>query len=669
MIPCSCVSVLGCNAGERILMKLYRYIIIATLLLILPCLKNRAQTISGIVNTYYKVTDYVPAYNGVRVLNVTGLSSGDHVMIIQMKGATIDESNSSSFGNINSIGDAGKYEFATICGFLNDTVIFERVLLNNYDYTKHVQLVRIPVYNNVTITGTVRAQEWDSTAGTGGVVAIEATGTITMNAGISADSAGFKGGPLFINTTNRCGAVSNWYYSFTQSSNPNLGGAPKGEGITASITDKVYGRGKQANGGGGGNVDNTGGGGGANYGAGGNGGNRTNTTFGICNATTPGIGGIALNSFGYNLSNNRIFMGGGGGCGEMNNYTNSPTNTILAGTPGGDGGGIVFIMCNTLVGNGNIISANGAQGVNPGLAPAPTESYGDGGGGGGAGGVVLMNVSNYAGTLSIQARGADGCKAGFQAQCPGPGGGGGGGFIWSNTALPGTVTTNVNGGAAGIVKDSPNNPPCELTSNGATAGANGSTATNFTILQGTVFNCGALLSLSSLKEWFGKKVTGGIVLNWKLEQTTGIEEIWLEKKAIRGPFKTLKIFEQPADGAYTFTDASNELPATYRLMLMDKTGKKVYSSQLFFEREKVKRLTVYPNPVQNELKVELPVTSPGRTMIAVYDFTGKLVASKEAMITTGQPLVNLPLRHLTPGTYTIRCYWGDELYITKIVKQ
>jgi hypothetical protein len=644
-------------------MKLYLYII-ATLLLLLPCFENNAQTISGVVNSYYKVTDYVPAYNGIRVQNISGLSPGNRVMIIQMKGATPDETNTSSFGNINAVNDAGKYEFATICGFLNDTVIFEKVLLNTYDYAKKVQLVYVPVYTNVSISGTLQAQEWDSTTGTGGIVAIEATGTITLNADVSADSAGFRGGPLYVNTTNRCGPVNNWYYSLAQSSPSNLGGAPKGEGIALPVTGKEYGRGKFINGGGGGNVDETGGGGGSNYGTGGNGGNKSNTTF--CNATTSGRGGTALAAYGYSAANNRIFLGGGGGTGEANNIYAAP---YPAGTPGGDGGGIVFIRCNTLAGNGYKISANGAQGVNPGL-PVKTEAAGDGGGGGGGGGTVLLFVNSYSGNLTVEARGANGSNAGFQNQCPGPGGGGGGGVVWSDAALPVNVTTNISGGANGIIKNAPlHNPPCELQANGATSGSNGIVQTGFQIPEGGIFNCGALLSISSLKEWTGKRITDGVALRWKLEQTQDIEEVWLEKKSVRGPFKTVKIFEHPAEGAYTYTDASNEFPATYRLMLMDKMGKKVYSSQLFFEREKVKRLTVYPNPVVNELRIELPVTTAGRTTISVFDFAGKLVASKAMMFTTNQPFITIPVNHLTPGTYTVRCYWRDELYIAKIVKQ
>lgn len=624
------------------------------------CTSVHAQTASGIVNAYYKVTDFVPAYNGVRVQSITGLSSGNRVMLIQMKGAAIDQTNSSSFGNISSTGSSGKYEFATICSFLNDTVVFERELLNTYDYTQSVQLIYVPQYTDVTIAGTLLAKAWDPVSGTGGVAAIEASGTITMNASVSADGAGYKGGQLFNNTvSSRCGSVSGYYFSTAQSTDPALGAATKGEGIAAFIVNKENGRGKQANGGGGGNVDNTGGGGGSNYGAGGNGGNRTNTSFGICNATTFGYGGLALNAYGYSAANNRIFMGGGGGCGEMNN---------TAGTAGGDGGGIVFIKCSELVANGYTISANGTQGINP-IQPVITEASGDGGGGGGGGGVVLLDIATYSGNLTVQAKGADGSKAGFQNQCPGPGGGGGAGVIWYSGILGATVTTSVAGGTNGIIKDAPaHNPPCELQPNGATAGADGLVQPGFQIAEGAIYNCGGILPLSFLKEWNGKRTGEGVELSWKLDMADDIEVIWLEKRTAGGNFNTIRKYRFPQGGAYKHLDAANEFPATYRLKIQDKTGRKQYSGELFFDRQKSNRLNIYPNPVTDAVSIQLPFSTAGKTAVLVFDYTGKQVMKREILFNNNQPSA-LQLKELAAGVYFLQLYLKDELYIGKIIKK
>ena len=623
--------------------------------------ESSGQTISGTINTYFKVTNFIASYNGVRVQSISGLVSGDRVLIIQMKGATINQTNTSSFGNISSIAQAGTYEFATICGFLNDTVIFERQFLNTYDYTQSVQLVYMPSYTDVTIAGTLTAQEWDPVTGTGGVIALEASGTITMNAGVDANGAGYKGGDLV--AFSNCSfftTPSAYYYSPLTTLSSNANGAYKGEGINITQAGYEGGKGKQSNGGGGGNNHNTGGGGGGNYGAGGIGGNYIGSGGFPCNGSHAGIGALALNSYGYSLATNRIFAGGGGGSGHENNPE---------GTPGGNGGGIVFIKCNELIGNNNSITANGEQGLSTNPINIPSnEARGDGGGGGGAAGVILLNVNTYTTSLIVEAKGANGSTVGFQAQCPGPGGGGGGGVIWASSSLPVNVTSNITGGSAGIVKPTTSDPACEGSTNNATAGAIGVVLTNFQIAEGTLFNCGGILPIASLKEWNGKRLSNGIELKWRLEQTDNIEEVWLEKRLARGTFKILKIYSQPQEGSYRFLDAGNEFPATYRLMIYTKARKREYSNQLFFERQKVKRLNVYPNPVAGELRIELPVSTTGRTAVSVFDYTGKQVMKKEIVI-SNQSYTILQLGELAAGTYSIQLYWKDELYIGKIVKQ
>ena len=623
--------------------------------------ESKCQTVSGIINSYFKVTNFIPAYNAVRVQNISGLTSGDRVMLIQMKGATINETNTASFGAITSIGQAGLYEFATICGFLNDTVVFQKQLLNSYDYTKSVQLVYVPTFTDVTIAGTLLAQEWNSTTGTGGVIALEATGTITMNAGIEANGAGYKGGELVaFSTCSFFTTASAYYYSPATTLGSNSNGAYKGEGINITQSGFEGGKGKQSNGGGGGNNHNTGGGGGANYGAGGIGGNYIGSGGFPCNGSHAGIGASALNSYGYSLGTNRIFAGGGGGSGHENNPE---------GTPGGNGGGIIFIKCDALIGNNNSITANGVQGLstNPSNVPS-NEGRGDGGGGGGAAGVILLHVNSYTTSLNIEAKGANGSTVGFQAQCPGPGGGGGGGVIWASSALPANVTSTISGGAAGIIKPTTFDPACEGSTNNATAGTAGIVLTNFQILEGSLFNCGGILPIASLKEWNGKRVSEGIELKWRLEQTDDLEEIKLEKKLARGSFTVLHSYRQPQEAVYQFLDRGIEFPATYRLMIQTKTGKKEYSTQLFFERQKVKRLNLYPNPVTNEVRLELPASSAGRTVVVVFDYTGKQVLRKEIVI-SNQSYTILQLTQLAAGTYTVQLYWKDELYIGKIVKQ
>ncbi|MEO0404125.1 MAG: VCBS repeat-containing protein, partial [Bacteroidota bacterium] len=117
-------------------------------------------------------------------------------------------------------------------------------------------------------------------------------------------------------------------------------------------------------------------------------------------------------------------------------------NDNWAGT-GADGGGIVIIDAQTIVGNSYSIIANGQEGVDA--------ANNDGSGGGGAGGSILIN-SSISGSLTIEAKGG---KGGDNFTSHGPGGGAGGGIIYTTSSLSGSISTDVSGGVSGLAGSDP----------------------------------------------------------------------------------------------------------------------------------------------------------------------------------------------------------------------
>lgn len=100
-------------------------------------LKLGAQTtsISGIINTYTSATLFPGCSlctncNQVSVSSVGGFSIGNKVLVIQMKGASINLNNSSTFGMIASYGSAGLYSFSTIVGITGNTFTLSPGLSN-----------------------------------------------------------------------------------------------------------------------------------------------------------------------------------------------------------------------------------------------------------------------------------------------------------------------------------------------------------------------------------------------------------------------------------------------------------------------------------------------------------------------------------------------------------
>lgn len=409
---------------------------------------------SIIINKYTPVISFDPCNNSINVENAADFNIGDTVMLIQMKGAEMDSSNTAAFGTITDYRNAGNYEYNYVKAKSGNNIELKNILSRQYDIpTGKVQLVRVPYYHSVTFNQILTCAPWDGAKG--GVLALNVRDTLTLGANVDISERGFRGGirvshPFFI-----CD-IADFFVTNTNGSY----GAMKGESVIN--TDRNFGRGRLGSGGGGGNSHNAGGAGGGNGGNGGIGGNQydhpTVCTSGLVNG---GLGGVTLN---YSNALNKIFMGGGGGAGQDNENLS---------VSGGNGGALGIINARILIPNSSRIISNGGSPQSPNTGPAE-----DGKSAGGAGGTILLNNSIINGPLNIEARGGNGDKVvgyGF-ISFVGPGGGGGGGLVWVNTPTLNTnITTNLTGGTNGGNINYSNNAW------GATSGTNGRIINNLVL--------------------------------------------------------------------------------------------------------------------------------------------------------------------------------------------
>ena len=77
---------------------------------------NAQVQLSGVINQYSKVTfiENDNCQNKITVTDISLFDEGQLVVLIQMQGATINESNSANFGNIEELNNAGFYEINEI---------------------------------------------------------------------------------------------------------------------------------------------------------------------------------------------------------------------------------------------------------------------------------------------------------------------------------------------------------------------------------------------------------------------------------------------------------------------------------------------------------------------------------------------------------------------------
>ncbi len=495
-------------------------------------------TLTGIVNAYYPATASVLAGTASITLGKaatggaqTAIAPGDLLLVIQTQDATINSSNTSSYGDgvpgdpgsgSTSLGSSGLFEFVTATnnvttagGTLNFTGTGANSgLLNSYVIAAATpsanptagqatfQVIRVPQYTSATLSSGLTALAWNGA--TGGVLALDVSSQLTLGGAspavtVAVDALGFRGGggELFTAATTPPTPLDTDYVTLsTQTTNGS-----KGEGIAgtqryianAAITAVTntgvegypagsFARGAPGNAGGGAtdadptaNDQNTGGGGGGNGGTGGTGG------FGWKSAgIVGGFGGVDFPN-----STNALVMGGGAGAGTTNNgtYWNPSTDTGGSSTgvnsSGAAGGGIVIIHTGSVTGTGTITS-NGQSAL---------ETENDGGGGGGAGGTILFlaNAGSLTG-LTTSAVGGNGgitwpeeasvntTGAGttFPGNRHGPGGGGGGGAV---------ITSSTPSGGASIQGGNPGWSTLANDAYGAEAGQPGTFATGLTLTQ------------------------------------------------------------------------------------------------------------------------------------------------------------------------------------------
>jgi gliding motility-associated-like protein len=457
--------------------------------------------IGGQINKYSRVTSVIYCGNRVTVDTPSLFQPGMQVLIIQMQGATIDESNTGTYGNITAYGPAGNYEILTIDSVIGDTVRFTYQLQRSYNAAQSVQLIPLPVYQTATVSSVLTCKPWGGA--TGGVLLLQAD-TLVLHDTIDITGTGFRG--FYENDSSQLcfGDLLDYYYT------DSMHGGIKGQGIVQY--PYLFGRGKNANGGGGGNNQNTGGGGGGNFGLGGVGGQIIYRTI-LCQGLAPGQGGAGLT---YSDSLNKAFMGGGGGCGHGNNSE---------GTPGTNGAGICLIIANVVVGNNQYILANGIDQLN--IAGS------DGAGGAGAGGTVLLNVGQYAGNLTVVAKGGIGGSLNndyLTRSCMGPGGGGGGGVLWvSQPAVPANISYSAPGGPNGFNLDNVGTFCPYGVTNGAMPGDSGGIVTGLSIpeaadtfirLHGTISNDTVLCNDQQITLSASGIASDSVYYSWSTGQNT-----------------------------------------------------------------------------------------------------------------------------------------------------
>jgi uncharacterized repeat protein (TIGR01451 family) len=467
------------------------YTVVQPLVCATPGKDGAGGNLTGIVNAYYPPSAKGTLTAGATFVALgaaatggaqTAIAVGDLLLIIQMQDATINSTNTSSYGHgvpggdpgsgSTSLGSSGLFEFVTATSAVpvtGGTLTFIGTgsggLLNSYSYAiatatqgqQTYQVIRVPQYTSATLSSTLAPLAWNGSVG--GVLAIDASSQLTLGGTVALDALGFRGagGITLTGTTN---TVSDTDYVTSSPANlPNLSGggdapansgtnASKGEGIagtphwvapplssittssTAINTNQTvleglpngsFARGAPGNAGGGGtDGDPAINDYNSGGGAGGNGGTGGQGGYGWHSMAVTNSTDGGFGGVAFPASTSALVMGGGGGAGTTNNGTYYiPSN----GTHGADCG----LTCTGIYSSGGygggivIIHAGSVTGTGTitSNGQSTLDTYNDSTGGAGAGGSILFFAnSGTLGGLTVSAIGGNGGNA-WPTEAPG----------------------------------------------------------------------------------------------------------------------------------------------------------------------------------------------------------------------------------------------------------
>jgi hypothetical protein len=87
------------------------------------------------------------------------------------------------------------------------------------------------------------------------------------------------------------------------------------------------------------------------------------------------------------------------------------------------------------------------------------------------------------------------------------------------------------------------------------------------------------------------------------------------------------------------------------------------------EFNSIQALTLYPNPVQAELFIELNVTKAADAQIILHDVLGQVLKVKNIQTQMGQNIMSLDVLNLQPGIYFVTYIQNQEVKTLRFLKQ
>ena len=166
-----------------------------------------------------------------------------------------------------------------------------------------------------------------------------------------------------------------------------------------------------------------------------------------------------------------------------------------------------------------------------------------------------------------------------------------------------------------------------------------------------------------------------VVLTWKTAQEQNSSHFNVERSSDGNHWTVLGSL--PAAGnsliekSYSFTDFNPLQGGIYRIAQYDLNGTLHYTSILRSLCGTPDLFNLWPNPVHDNIFINIGAANGSQATIKIFDSKGALVKAQAANVLPGINQMNINIKSLPNGPYTISVDWnnGQTRRITQLIKQ
>jgi len=179
----------------------------------------------------------------------------------------------------------------------------------------------------------------------------------------------------------------------------------------------------------------------------------------------------------------------------------------------------------------------------------------------------------------------------------------------------------------------------------------------------------------SITSFTAEKKSGTVLLNWQSNSEQNTSHFIVEHGTDGSHFSALERVEAAGSSSTIKHYASIHTKPVYgtnfyRLKMVDIDGKQTYSDIVAIKVNKDSYMvSAFPNPVQNELHIQIPATEKGECVIRLQDMAGKLIRQKTVQLNNALLSATMNMEDLGGGIYMLVIEYGGKKEVQKIIKQ